>query len=83
MCKLQSALYTCDIDISKLKVEENEEHFASLQEKKKYKVRGRVLRDRMREMAFSRVAPICALFETDDDFKQAIGTYPLVRVDHS
>lgn len=32
----------------------------------------------MRENAFSRAAPISALFETDEDFKNTIGTYPLV-----
>lgn len=66
------------MDISKLKVDDYEPNFTSLQDKKRHKVRARMMRDRMRENAFARVSPMSTLFETDPDLKSTIGTYPLV-----
>ena len=68
------------MDISKLKVDDYEPNFTSLQDKKRHKVRARMMRDRMRENAFARVSPMSTLFETDPDFKMTIGTYPLVSL---
>ncbi len=66
------------MDISKLSLDLEGDLPLTRQEKKRHKVRGRLIRDRMRENAFSRAAPISSLFETDEDFKTTIGTYPLV-----
>lgn len=32
----------------------------------------------MREAAFNNIAPVCALFETDQDFFETVGTFPVV-----
>lgn len=66
------------MDVSKLGLDYDDEGGLTRQEKKRHKVRSRIVRDRMREKAFSKAAPMNALFETDEDFKLTIGTYPLV-----
>ena len=34
----------------------------------------------MREAAFNNIAPVCALFETDQDFLETVGTFPMVII---
>ena len=53
------------MDIKNIEVDPPDSQVLTKQERKRLKVRARIIRDRMRDAAFNNIAPICALFETD------------------